>query len=562
MKLSQNNLTSRYTVLMCAVILCLGACNNAGPVKTTESESQSSDRTKWFVDAKYGMFIHWGPYAVAGGEWEGKHYYGSGELIKGQAHISQEEYEELSRRFNPVKFDAEQWVDIARQAGMKYITITTIHSDGFLMYHSKESNFNIFDFTPFKRDPLKELSEACRKAGIKLCVYCSKRKSQLKEILTGYGPIGMAWFDGGGLTKEQAQEISDWVHSFQPDCLVSERIGHGLGEIKGFGDSEFPKEVIKEPAEAITTHNDSWGYIERDNNWKSPKEIIHHLVKCNAKGANFMLNVGPKGDGTFPEMAVAVIKNAGQWISKHEESIYGTTHSPFPELSWGECTHRPGKLYLHVLEWPDDLKLRVPSIAGNVESIRLLVGGKKLKYTRDGKDILVHLPVPCPDPVNTVIVVNYTGDLNIDPVRTLMENCDVELDAFHADISGSANHLGIYFMEEYGSWYKADLINKWSSEKDMASWEFRAPKAGLYAVELDYSYPTSSTKREGLIMIDDNEKLYFECKSTGDQRHHFQKQPVGVIRVSEPGYHKLSIRPTGEGEEFIKLRTLRLSMFE
>jgi alpha-L-fucosidase len=343
---------------------------------------------------------------------------------------------------------------------------------------------------------------------------------------------------------------------------VSERIGYGLGEIRGLGDSELPQKVIEEPAEAIFTHNDTWGYIERDNNWKSSKEIIHHLVKCNAKGANFMLNVGPKGDGTFPEIAVAVMKNAGKWIKKNQESIYGTTHSPFPELSWGECTHRSEKLYLHVLKWPDDMKIRVPFIADNVESIRLLVGGKKLKYTKDGKDVLVQLPERCPDPVNTVIVVNYMGDLNIESVQTLMENCEVEFDVVFADLSGNAKQLGFHYSEEFGSWYKANLINKWSSEKDFVSWQFRAPRAGLYAVELDYSYPTSSPKREGLIMIDDDEKLYFECKGTGDQRHHFQKQPVGVIRISEPGYHKLSIRPTGEGEEFVKLRSLKMEPFE
>jgi hypothetical protein len=171
-----------------------------------------------------------------------------------------------------------------------------------------------------------------------------------------------------------------------------------------------------------------------------------------------------------------------------------------------------------------------------------------------------------------VLVLNYKGDLNIDPVRTLMENCDAELDAVFADLSGSANHTGFYFMEELGSWYQATVVDQWSSEKDFATWQMRVPRAGLYFIELDYSYPFSSEsqiqpfpstpKREGLIMIDDNEKLYFECKSTGDQRHHFQKQPVGVILISEPGYHMLSVRPTGEGEEFIKLRSLKLSPFE
>ena len=596
MRQGNNYAMRRYAVLLCALIFSVAVCSDAEPSRKTES--QSTDRTKWFVDAGFGMFIHWGPYSEAAGKWNGKYFYGTGESPRFQVDMSLEEYDEFSRTFNPVKFNADEWVAVAKAAGMRYITFTSKHSDGFAMFHSKASKHNIFDATPFKRDPLKELAEACRKADIKLCLYYSqyfdrwgpkgnrwrhlkesnltpkemdalfleyyetKCKPQLKEIITGYGPIGVIWFDGRGLTKEQALEVVDLIHTHQSDCLVNARIGHDLGEIIGFGDSGSPKEVKEGPAEAISTHNDTWGYIERDNNWKSSKDIIRRIVKNNAKGANFMLNVGPKGDGTFPELAVVVLKNVGKWISKHEESIYCTRHSPFPELSWGDCTHRPGKLYLHVLEWTDDRMLRVPSIADNVKAVHLLVGGKKLKYTKDGKDILVHLPGRCPDPVNTVIVLNYKGELNIDPVRTLMDNCETEFDAFHAELSGNAEHLRYSYSEEFGSWHRVDAIWKWSSEKDFATWKFRAPKAGLYFVELDYSYPTSSPKREGLIMIDDSEKLYFECKSTGDKRQYSQKQPVGVIRVNEPGYHEISIRPTGKGEEFIQLRSLKVRPFE
>ena len=598
MKLTKDNSISRHAVLLCAAIFSVGACTHAEPVKKTESGSPSAERTKWFVDASYGMFIHWGPYSEAAGKWNGKYFYGTGESPRFHTDISLEEYDEFCATFNPVKFNADEWVAVAKAAGMRYITFTSKHSDGFAMFHSKASPHNIVDMTPFKRDPIKELAEACEKENIKLCLYYSqyfdrwgptgnswrhlkerkmtpeeqdalfleyyenKCKPQVKEILTGYGPIGMVWFDGRGLTKEQALEVVDLIHTHQPGCLISERIRHDLGEVKGYGDSEFPKEYVNKPAEAIFTHNDTWGYIERDNNWKSSKEIIHRLVMCKGKGANFMLNVGPKGDGTFPELAVDILKRAGKWIKKHEESIYGAAHSPFPELSWGECSHRPGKLYLHVLEWPLDLKLRVPSIADNAKSLNLLASGKKVKFIKDGNDIIVNLPARCPDLVNTVIVVNYEGELNIDPVPTLMENFKLELDAYFAKLYGKAEPLGFYYKEEFGSWYKADIVNRWSSESDYATWQFRAPRAGLYFVELDYSYPSSSPKREGLIMIDDSEKLYFECKSTGDQRQFFQPQPVGVIRVSKPGYHKISIRPTGEGEEFIKLRTLKISTFE
>ena len=597
---SQNRSARGYAVALVTIILAASSVFEAAPARGAEPASESSERTKWFVDASYGMFIHWGPYSEAAGKWNGKYFYGTGESPRFHTDVSLEEYDEFSRTFNPVHFNADEWVAVAKAAGMRYITFTSKHSDGFAMFHSKASPHNIVDMTPFERDPMKELADACAKEDIKLCLYYSqyfdrwgpqgnrwlhlketdwprndkrwndlfldyyenKCKPQIREILTGYGPIGMVWFDGQGLTKEQALEVVDLIAETQPECLISERIRHDLGEIKGYGDSEFPKEVVDKPAEAIFTHNDTWGYIERDNNWKGPKEIIHRLVKCKGKGANFMLNVGPKGDGTFPELAVAILKKAGVWIKKHEESIYGTAHSPFPDLSWGECTSRPGKLYLHVLKWPLDLKLRVPSIADNVTSLNLLATGTRLEWDKAGSDILVHLPARCPDPINTVIVASYEGQLGVDPVPTLMENFALTLDAYFAELSGDAEPLGFYYKEEFGSWYKADVVHRWSSEGDVATWQFRAPKAGLYFIELDYSYATSSPKREGLIMIDDTEKLYFECKSTGDERQYFQPQTVGGIRVNEPGYHKISIRPTGEGEEFIKLRSLTIATFE
>jgi alpha-L-fucosidase len=557
-----------------------------------QSEIRSGDKTEWFTNAKYGLFIHWGLYSVAGGKWEGKNYFGAGEWLMYRTKPALKEYEALAGQFNPVKFDASEWVRFAKKAGMKYIVVTAKHHDGFAMWHSKVSKYNIVDATPFHRDFLKELSEACGKAGIKLGVYYSqyndwheaeggtntwnfkgdvdletyfekKVKPQIKELLTGYGPLVSFWFDQpGSFTKEQIKEIADIIHSYQPNCLVSDRIGYHMGDYRELHNSEIPVRIIKDPAETVCSVNDTWGYVEHDKNWKSTKEIIHMLVRCNGKGVNLLLNVGPAGDGSFPEMASDVLKNAGRWIKSNSVSIYGTSFSPFPDLSWGECTQRPGKLYLHVIEWPDDLSLRVPSIADNVKSVKLLRGGKKLRITKDGKDILIHLPSHQPDPVNTVLELNYEGNLNIDPELTQMENLKTEYKASLANLTGSSYLKSIRWTEEFGRSYHTKIIERWSSETDAIEWTFRAPETGLYAVDLYYSYSTSSLKREGLITIDDDEKLYFESKDTGDKSYHFQKQAVGVIRISEPGYHKISIRPIGDGDEFIKLRSLEMSPFE
>jgi len=252
----RNAVNGRMSLCLVAAIIAWAVGAGSGMA----NDGQLDDKAKWFRDAKYAMFIHWGPYSEAGGLWKGKRYYGSGEWIMRRTKPTMEEYEALAARFNPVKFDADQWVKVAKDAGMKYIVITAKHHDGFAMWHSKASKFNIVDGTPYDRDPLKELAEACRKAGITFCVYYSqyndwhepnaggntwtfkdpkdfsiyyerKCKPQIKELLTGYGPLGLIWFDQpGAITRAQSKELADMVHTHQPNCLVSNRIGHNMGD--------------------------------------------------------------------------------------------------------------------------------------------------------------------------------------------------------------------------------------------------------------------------------------------------------------------------------------------
>ncbi len=578
--------------MMLAVLVCMYLTGMNAAIADEQQAVNSTNRVQWFTEAKFGMFMHWGLYSHAAGVWKDKKYYGIGEWLMHRAKIPVAEYEILATSFNPVKFNAKDWVATAKQAGMKYIVITSKHHDGFAMFKSNASKFNVVDATPFKRDPLKELADECHREGLKICFYYSqfqdwhepggggnswdfpnnkekfgeyfetKCKPQIKELLTNYGPIGLIWFDTPGImTKEQSHELLDMVHKYQPQCLVSSRVGNDVGDYTDLGDHELPAEIIKKPFESLFTHNDSWGYVWYDKNWRSPKELVQMLVKINGKGGNFLLNIGPQGDGALPEMSIRTLKKVGDWLEKNKESVYGTSYSAFPELTWGDCTTKPGKLYLHVFDWPKNCVLRVPGLSCKIDSIKLLDGGKKLKYSSEAGDVMVKLPAEMSDQMDTVLVVAYEGDLKVDPVRTIMDGCETTMFALDAKLSGETKTKKISWMEEFGDWKHANIVEKWKTEKDAATWKFRAPKAGQYWVELDYSYPSKSKRQEAVIQLSNSQQLLFETKDTGDKASHFQPHRIGVVDIPA-GQVEMSVYPVGAEDAFINLRSVKLIPFE
>src|SRR5216684_4289458 len=373
----------RITLFLAIQMLLAGGL---APSQSNQPAAASQDaKMKWFREAKFGLFIHWGLYCIPAGEWKGQPIAGIGEWIMNRAKIPVGEYEQLARQFNPVNFNADEWVRIAKDAGMKYITITAKHHDGFAMYGSKVSKYNIVDATPFHRDPLKELSVACQKAGIKLCFYYSqtqdwhepdgngntwdwpdeskknftryledKVKPQVRELLTNYGPIGLIWFDTPRvITPEQSRELADLVHQIQPDCIVSGRVGHGVGDYDSAGDNQISVGVVKRDWETPVTMNDTWGFKKDDHNWKSTAVLIKQLTRTASRGGNYLLNVGPTADGLIPQPSVERMAQVGAWLRVNSEAINGANPSPFPyELPWGLITTKPGKVYLHVFDWP------------------------------------------------------------------------------------------------------------------------------------------------------------------------------------------------------------------
>ena len=402
-------------------------------------------RMAWWREAKFGMFIHWGLYAIPAGVWKDRCIPGIGEWIMHTARIPVKEYEQLAKRFNPVKFDAREWVGVAKEAGMRYIVITAKHHDGFCMFDTKYTDYNIVKATPFGRDPLKELAEACREEGIRLGFYYSQTldwhhpdglgndwdyspskqnftrylreyvKPQLRELLTNYGQVAVLWFDIGTPTPELARELVEFVREISPDTIISGRIGgvfrwgpiKGLGDYIEMGDNQIPNQKLEEDWEVPATMNDTWGYKSYDHNWKSPGRIIQTLVDIVSKGGNYLLNVGPTAEGEIPEPCVRILREVGEWLRVNGESIYGAEASPIdvaPDSIY-RITTKPGRLYIHVFGWPWYGELRVSGVKSKVKSAHLLADHSELKFKQEGEKVVVRVPEKAPDPVDTVIVL-------------------------------------------------------------------------------------------------------------------------------------------------------------
>jgi alpha-L-fucosidase len=384
------------------------------------------------------MFIHWGLYAIPAGEWEGEPVPDIGEWIMYFARIPVADYEPLARQFNPTRFDAAEWVSLAKQAGQKYIVITTKHHDGFCLFDSKVTDYDIVDATPFGRDPLKELAAECHKQGIKLGFYYSQTqdwhhphghgndwdyveeekefagyiehyvKPQVRELLSNYGPIAVMWFDTPmRISEEQSGSLLELCHQLQPDCLVSGRLGNALGDYGCTADNLIPTRAVSADWESPTTMNETWGYKKDDHDWKSTTVLIRKLVDIVSKGGNFLLNVGPRADGTIPEPSVERLLAIGEWLEVNGEAVYGTEPGPIQGESWCRSTAKGDKTFLHVFEWPSDGKIEITCPGLNVSKATLLGDphGSVLAVTKNAGHVEVVGPASAPDTSDTVVVL-------------------------------------------------------------------------------------------------------------------------------------------------------------
>ena len=440
------------------------------PAQTTAPRPPDPAREKrleWFRDAKYGLFIHWGLYAIPAGEWQGKRSLGLGEWIMNRSKIPVRDYEKLASQFNPVKFDADGWVQLAQDAGMKYIVITSKHHDGFAMFKSKVSPYNVADATPFKRDVLKELADACAKRGMRLGFYYSqsqdwhekdgagntwdfgpdqtpdgkdlknydsylrgKAEPQVKELLTAYGPVALIWFDTPRMmTPERGQRFADIVRTLQPNTLIDGRLGTE-GDYRSTGDNVIPPEASTEAWETPATINDTWGFRKDDTNWKSPGQIAFKLVDIVSKGGNYLLNVGPTAEGVIPQPSQDILRTVGRWLKVNGEAVYGAGASPFgdefgeytargardvrgqklfyPQTEW-RVTTKPGKLYLTFFGEPR-APFEIPGMKNKITRAYRLADKAPIDLKTENGKTTFNMERPMLDPMATVVVVEFEGD--------------------------------------------------------------------------------------------------------------------------------------------------------
>ena len=436
-------------------------------VKTTDRDK----RMEWWREARFGMFIHWGVYSVPAGYYNGHPVNRIGEWIMNRGKIPVADYQAFAKEFNPVKYDADAWVKLAKEAGMKYIVITAKHHDGFAMFKSNASKWNIVDATPYGKDVLKPLAEACRKYGMKLGFYYSQAQDwnnpggaaarkvasegwanpdsakidaytaaheghwdpaqttktmaqyidevavpQVKELLTNYGDVAVIWWDTPtGMTDEFAQKLDD-VLKLQPNIITNDRLKRPNfpGDYKT-PEQRIPKlgELDNSDWETCMTMNGTWGYKKDDHNWKSTETLIRNLIDIASKNGNYLLNVGPKSDGTFPEESIERLKQVGAWMKVNGESIYDTKGSPLAPLAWGRCTRKEENgnttLYLSVFNWPTDGKLVVPGLQQPVISAKLLATGKTVSTSGTNDGLVITLPAKAPDTIASIIKVQVKG---------------------------------------------------------------------------------------------------------------------------------------------------------
>jgi alpha-L-fucosidase len=424
-----------------------------------EPAAQVAQRLAWWSDARFGMFIHWGLYA----QW-GCHYPApGGTMLDGKSeHMMRHlrmplaQYAKIAEVFNPGKFDADAWVRTAKAAGMKYLVITSKHHDGFAMWDSASSGYNVVQRTPFKRDVMGELAEACRRGGLKFGVYYSlgrdwedpdvpttvkadgnrrsndwdwpdetkkdfakyferKVKPQVRELLTNYGPIALLWFDTPEkITRPQSEELLRLIHSLQPDCIVNQRVGNRLGDYR-VEEQNVPDTGHTDPWETCMTLNRHWGYYAGDESWKSTEEVVRRFVDIASKGGNFLLNVGPTSEGLIPAGSVARLAEVGAWLKINGEAIYGTTASPVGKPAWGRVTKKitadGTTLYLHVFDWPADGRLAVPGVRSAVISATQLADSRKLDAADNKDGVVVSLPANAPDKISATIVLKVKTPL-------------------------------------------------------------------------------------------------------------------------------------------------------
>lgn len=552
-----------------------------------QRKANKDERMAWWREAKFGMFIHWGIYSVPAGVYQEKKIPGIGEWIMLKAKIPVDEYSDYAKQFNPVKYDPNAWVRLAKQAGMKYIVITSKHHDGFALYDTKASAFDVVDASPYEKDLLRPLAEACRKHGIKLGFYYSQANDwhhpggakstgeswdeehkgsfddylrdvaqpQLEEILSTYKDLAILWWDTPRkMTPERAALLySSLRHN--PSIITNSRLGGGFP-----GDTSTPEQHIPATGyknrdfEVCMTMNDTWGYKSYDHNWKSPARLIRNLVDITSKGGNYLLNVGPTAEGEIPNPSIERLKAVGRWMQDNGESIYGTKASPFAYLPWGRCTTRTQdgqtELYLHVFDWPSDHTLVVPKLANEVTSAELLVSGKSLSTEKVGGDVHIHVPAHAPDEICSVVKLTVQGIPEVGylfPVQQADSSVLIPANRMllHKKSYNADQQLRLASIGDIAT------VTNWNSEKGRLECVFKTNAPGTFEVSADVRGEHAT-------------QLKVACKP-GDEfisevspKNIFSHISLGTVTLPKKGEYRLSLQPVSSTWKPIEVRSVKL----
>jgi alpha-L-fucosidase len=570
--------------LACFAVQFVPASAMEGDPYAAETAEQHNARMAWWREAKFGMFIHWGVYAVPAGNYDGKAIGGYGEWIMEQAKIPVERYKAYAKDFNPVKYDPAAWAALAKEAGMRYLVITSKHHDGFALFPSEATTWDVADSTPWKNDLIGPLAEATRSQGLKFGLYYSQAQDwthpggakagisdgegwdaahkgsfdayidqiavpQVREILSRYQPDVLWWDTPYLMNSQRAAKLAALLPG-KPGIIHNNRLGGGYK-----GDTETPEQYIPPQGypgrdwETCMTMNNTWGFKGDDHNWKSATELIRNLVDITSKGGNYLLNVGPTADGEIPAESIRLLKEVGAWMKVNGEAIYGSQAGPFRKLPWGRCTRKVAGeetlLYLHVFDWPADGKLTVPGLSNEVKSAELLATGGKLEISPSDDGPVIQLPANAPDAISSTVRLKIGGQPQVTtvPIQAGQDGV-IRLLAEDATFSGQLQ------TEHHGKYLN---IGYWTNPQDTVSWDFKAPRDGTFVVKIEAATPSGGS----VLQIDGVGKLAYSVPATANFQD-YKTTKVGEVNLSKNDRLTLTLKPVADGWRPINVRKVEL----
>ena len=583
------------------------AINDAVQGWWTASMKTHDQRIAWWREAKFGCFIHWGVYSTFGGEWNGKPFRGYAEHMMRINKIPRAEYEaKVVSVFNPVKFNADEWVRLIKSAGMNYVIITAKHHDGFAMYPSAVTHYNIRDATSFKRDPMRELRDACRKNGIRFGFYYShafdwehpdapgndwdydnpggdkglhggvqwydqhpdllekakryvdqKAIPQIVELLKNYQP-DILWFDTPSkLPLSENIRIMQAVRAADPNVVINGRLarggGYSFGDYKNTGDRAAEIVLTEGDWETIPTTNESYGYHKYDLSHKPVSHFIQLMAKTAARGGNMLMNIGPMGDGLIDPKDQQILRGVGAWLKTNGESIYGSERTPLPVQAWGESSRKGNMLYLHVFDWPRNGKLVLGGLKSDVAKAYLLADPqrKALKVNRlNANDLMIVVPLQPADSADTVIAVEVRGDPQVNPVRLVLNSQTNLLRVFDGNLHGRKLHFGD------GKASRAYILD-WSDPTEWVGWKIRVNEPGRYEVLVKYT--TASAANNGTYSVTFNDQAFVVTVVPTPSETQARTEKVGTVRLV-PGEYEIQVKPADiRGGELMRLFSISLT---